>query len=93
MSNRYEGYPNHWIDPHSLIYIKDNIVVGMIMLDPTDNLEETFASQFQADSWVYAGDAVKSGAEICPAIGYTYDGKDFSAPIVENPEMGLPITE
>jgi hypothetical protein len=85
MSNRYEGYPDSWIDPYSCIYIKDNIVVGMIMLDPADNLEEQFAARFNATSWVYADDVFKAGAIVCPAVGYTYNGTDFTAPAVEEP--------
>ena len=57
----------------------------MIMLNPADNLEEQFASQFKATSWIFADDAFKAGATVCPALGYTYDGTDFTAPVVEEP--------
>jgi hypothetical protein len=83
MPNYYEGYPTHWVDPYSCIYIKDNVVVGMIMLDPADNIEEEFAPQFEATSWIFADDAFKAGAQVSPAIGYIYDGTDFTAPAIE----------
>jgi hypothetical protein len=85
MSNRYEGYPEQWIDPFSCAFIKDGIVIKMIMLDPEDGLEEMFSSTFDADSWVYADAAFKAGATTCPSIGYSYDGVNFSAPIIEEP--------
>jgi hypothetical protein len=83
MSNRYEGYPDSWSDPFSCAFIKDNKVIEMIMLNPEDKLEEEFASQFGADSWMYSDDAFKAGLTVCPAVGYTYDGTDFAAPIIE----------
>jgi hypothetical protein len=83
MSNRYEGYPEHWVDPNSCAFIKDGTVINMIMLDPSDTLETMFANQFGADSWVYADEAFKAGATTCPVVGYTYDGTDFTAPVTE----------
>lgn len=83
MSNRYPGYPENWVDPYSCVFIKDNVVTHMIMLDPQDGVESNFVNQFGADSWLYADDAFKSGATTCPSIGYTYDGTDFTAPITE----------
>lgn len=83
MSNRYEGYPENWVDPYSCVFIKDNVVTHMIMLNPQDGFESNFANQFGADSWLYADDAFKAGATTSPSIGYTYDGTDFTAPITE----------
>ena len=90
MSNRYEGYPEQWIDPFSCAFIKDGIVIKMIMLNPEDGFEEMFASNFGADSWVYADDAFKAGAKICPSVGYSYDGTDFTAPVIEEPAEETP---
>jgi hypothetical protein len=53
------------------------------MLDPADNIEEEFAPQFEATSWIFADDAFKAGAQVSPAIGYIYDGTDFTAPAIE----------
>lgn len=83
MSNRYEGYPEHWIDPFSCAFIKNGVVVNMIMLDPADELEDMFRTNFNADSWVYADDAFKAGATTCPSLGYLYDGVNFTAPAKE----------
>jgi hypothetical protein len=60
------------------------------MLDPADNLEEQFASNFGATSWIFADDAVKAGATVCPAIGYSYNGTDFAAPVIEEPAEETP---
>lgn len=85
MSNRYEGYPESWIDPLSCAFIKDGVVTHLIMLDPEHLLEDQFKDQFNADSWIYADEAFKAGATTCPSVGYSYDGTDFFSPITESP--------
>ena len=83
MSFRPEGYPEFWVDGHTICYIKDRVVVGMIALNPEDGLEEQFAKDFAATSWVYAFNAWTSGATNSPSLGYSYDGTNFTAPITE----------
>jgi hypothetical protein len=83
MSFRPEGYPEHWVDGHTLYYIKDAVVVGMLVMNPEDGFEAQFAKDFAATSWVYACDAWSAGATVPPSIGYSYDGTDFSAPVEE----------
>jgi len=78
MSFRPEGYPNNWADGHTICYIKDNVVVNMIAMNPADGFEAQFSEG--ADSWVYLSDAWTAGATTCPQIGYTYDGSNFIEP-------------
>lgn len=78
---RPEGYPENWIHPNACAFIKDNVVINVIMLEPKDNLEELFASQFGADSWIYTGKAYENGYTTQPAIGYTHDGTNFYPPV------------
>lgn len=83
MSFRPEGYPESWIDGHTICYIKDGVIVGMLAMNPENGFEEQFAKDFQATSWVYAVDAWTNGATTPPSLGFSYDGKDFTAPISE----------
>ena len=85
MSFRPEGYPESWVDGHTICYIKDAVVVGMLAMNPEDGFEEQFAKDFEATSWVYVSNAWTDGATVCPAIGYSYDGTNFTAPVIEEP--------
>lgn len=83
MSFRPEGYPENWVDGHTICYLKNNVIVNMIALNPADGLEAQFSNDYGAETWVYVCDAWANGATTPPSMGYTYDGTNFIAPSQE----------